>query len=184
MANVTTPINNSLDEVTDPIARAKLSGIQETVFGVSAMIIQSRKSIDEKRGVIAAADAIAQRVIDECVPLSKAAGEEKLDKDEAKIRIDTTQKLAAIIRGMAAENRKELVHLQGQIVGLERAAKSAEEHFNSETAKFQRYQRMEAEDEDELGRQLPETGEDTTLKATPKAIPVRKTKTIKTKASN
>jgi hypothetical protein len=173
--------NESLDEITDPVARAKLAGIQEAVFGIDALIINLRKSVDEKRGVIAASDAIAKRLMEECLPYQKATEEEKIDKDEAKLRIDTIQRMVAIVREVGAENRRDLVHFQGQVAGLEKAAKSAEEKFNGETQKYQRWQRVQAE-EDDLGRKAVEDAEVAVgkqKKVAPKGEPKGKAKGVK-----
>lgn len=174
--------NDSLDEIADPVAKAKLAGIQEAVFGIDALILQIRKTLDEKRGVIAASDAIAKRLMDECLPYQKAVEEEKIDKDEAKLRIDTISRMSGIVRDIAAENRRDLIHFQGQLAGLDKAAKSAEEKFNGETLKYQRWQRIQ-EEEDDLGRKSEAKADDvvegTAKKAKPKAIPGPKAKVPK-----
>jgi hypothetical protein len=141
--------NPTLDEVLDPVARAKLAGIQETVTDVDRLLLSVRKSIDEKRGVIAAADAITKRVIDECAPIAKEVDAEKMDKEEGRHRIETIQKIAKMVRTIAEENKRDLVNLQGQVVGLEKVTKVATERFNGENMKYQRWQRMQAEEAEE-----------------------------------
>jgi hypothetical protein len=138
--------HDNLDEVTDPVTRAKLAGIQESVYSVDAEIVTAKKGIDEKRGVIAAADLIAKRLLDEMAPIQKAADAETMVVAEAKIRIEMVQKLAEIVRNIANENRRDYTLIQGQVMGLEKAAKAMEARFTGEVGKYERWKRMQSED--------------------------------------
>lgn len=138
--------HDNLDEITDPLTKAKLAGIQESVYSVDAEIVVAKKNIDEKRGVIAAAELIAKRLAEETLPIQKAADSEAMDRAEAKIRIEVVQKLAEIVRNIAAENRSDLILIRGQLMGMERATKAMEGRFTGEVGKYERWKRMQAED--------------------------------------
>jgi hypothetical protein len=138
--------HGNLEEITDQIAKAKLTGIQESVYSVDAEIVAIKKNIDEKRGVIAAADLIAKRLLEETLPVQKAADEERMEMPEAKIRIEVIQKLSEIVRNIAIENRNDLILIRGQVMGLERAAKAMEARFAGEVGKYERWKRIQAED--------------------------------------
>jgi hypothetical protein len=138
--------NESLDQINDPVVRAKLAGIQEAVFGIDGDIIQMRRTIEQKQGVIQAAEIIASRLFEECKPIQAAVDAEKMEADEAKIRIEVIQKLVQIVRNIGSENKADLLGLRGQIQGMERAVKRTEERFNGEVTKYERWQRIQAED--------------------------------------
>ena len=173
--------HDNLDEIADPVTKAKLAGIQESVYSVDAEIVAVKKGIDEKRGVIAAADLIARRLLDEALPIQKAADEERMEMAEAKIRIEVIQRLAEIVRNIATENRNDLILVRGQVMGLERAAKAMEGRFTGEVGKYERWKRMQAEDvaEKEARSAATEDAQGAAAEAVSKAEPKQVEKTIK-----
>lgn len=173
--------HDNLDEITDPVTKAKLAGIQESVYSVDAEIVAVKKGIDEKRGVIAAAELIAKRLAEETLPIQKAADSEVMDRAEAKIRIEVVQKLAEIVRNIAAENRSDLILIRGQLMGMERATKAMEGRFTGEVGKYERWKRMQAEDaaEKEARSKATEDAQGAAAEAVSKAEPKQADKNIK-----
>lgn len=173
--------HDNLDEITDPVTKAKLAGIQESVYSVDAEIVAVKKGIDEKRGVIAAAELIAKRLAEETLPIQKAADSEAMDRAEAKIRIEVVQKLAEIVRNIAAENRSDLILIRGQLMGMERATKAMEGRFTGEVGKYERWKRMQAEDAAEKASReaATEDAQGAAAEAVSKAEPKQADKAIK-----
>lgn len=138
--------NKTLEEIKDPVARAKLQGYQEAAFSIDEGLIQTRKSIDEKRGVISAAMVISQRLMLECGPINKAVEDGELDSDVAKTRNKQIVACVNIVNDMVTENQKDLVSMQGQVVGMENAHKRIEKKFKETAAKYERWQRVQEEE--------------------------------------
>lgn len=138
--------NESLEEIRDPVARAKLQGYQEAAFAIDEGLIQTRKSIDEKRGVVSAAMVISQRLMLECSPINKAVDDDNLEPKEAKIRNKQIVAMVKIVDEMAQENRKDLITAQGQVIGFESAHKRVSVKFKETAAKYERWQRIQDEE--------------------------------------
>jgi chromosome segregation ATPase len=143
-----------LEEVQDPISRAKLEGIQQSVYTLDHEIIGARKAIDEKRGVVHAADVIAKRLEAEMGPIQIKLKAEEIEPEEAKARIEQTLKCVQIVKEIGQNNRVDILTLQGQVMGFEKGVKALEGKFNEQAAKYERQQRM-VEEEDELRAPSP-----------------------------
>jgi hypothetical protein len=147
---------NHLDEIQDPVCRAKLKGIQESSYAMDEEIVAIRNAISEKRGVVKACDVIAARILQELNPLSKKIDDGEMEHDEAKIRSDQIKKLATVVSEIGDNNRNDYINLKGQIDGINRVSKLLEGKFNTEAAKYERQQRMLAEDDEEKAAPVPE----------------------------
>lgn len=145
--------NETLTEIKAEGPRAKLEGLQEAVTHIDLQMLQVRNAIEQKRGIVQAADVISKRVFQECTPINQAVEAGDLEPDVAKLRIAEVTRITEIVRGIARDNQNDLIDMQGQLKGLERAANAIGGHFKSEAQKYERYQRMEDDDaEDDLGR--------------------------------
>jgi hypothetical protein len=147
--------NESINEIKEPTARGKLAGLQEMVWELDQAVLEARGSVREKNGVVSASDVIAKRLQQECLVINKKLDDELIPKEEARIRVNQTEALVAIVRSIAEQNRADMNALRGKIEGLQLAATKAGERFKNEAAKYERHQRMEAEEEEEaqaLGR--------------------------------
>ena len=143
---------NNLSEVTDPVARAKLSGIQESVFATDAEITVVNKAIDQKIGAASALDQIGKRIFELCIPIQEKVKAEEVEAAEAKLMINGIKLAVKLCQQYEAELRNDIVEMRGQINGMQRAVVKMGEKFKVEAEKFERYERMEAEgnDRDEL----------------------------------
>jgi hypothetical protein len=149
--------NESLAEIQDPVARAKLEGHQEAVFSVDAELIELRQTILKQRGAVTATDTLAQKVAQFVGVIKKRDDDGQIDHDTAKVQGDVVKELAEFMVNAAAEGRSDLSDLIGQAKGLERASRVIGQRFMNEAQKFERYQRMEEEDAaDELRAEAPE----------------------------
>jgi len=145
--------NETLSEIKADVPRAKLEGLQEAVTHIDLQMLQVRNAIEQKRGIVQAADVISKRIFQECTPINQAVEAGELEPELAKLRISEVTRITEIVRGIARENQTDLIDMQGQLKGLERAANAIGGHFKSEAQKYERYQRMEDEDAgDDLGR--------------------------------
>lgn len=138
-----------LQEIDSPQTRYKLEGYQEVSYSLDEEILRLNKAVDEKRGVVQAADVIAQRLLQECNPIAEAARDEKMEPDEAKIRISVVKQMSDIVKNIGVKNRADLITFQGMIQGIERSRKLIEGRFNDEVGKYERWKRIEAEDAEE-----------------------------------
>lgn len=132
--------NETLNEITDPVARSKLAGIQESVFSVDAEIERVKASLEGKRGMLAAFQLGATRVYDRCGRIHKAVEEGKMDPERGKARVAEVEAASKILRDLAAEQHNDLVNLRGQIDGMERSVQVIGGRFKAEAAKFERWQ--------------------------------------------
>jgi hypothetical protein len=144
--------NETLTEIKADVPRAKLEGLQEAVTHIDLQMLQVRNGIEQKKGIVQAAGVISKRVFQECAPINQAVEAGELEPEIAKLRIAEVSRITEIIRGIERDNRNDLIEMQGQLKGLERAANAIAGHFKSEAQKYERYQRMEDEDDDDLGR--------------------------------
>jgi len=138
--------NPSLEEIKHPETRGRLTGIQEMVLEFDQEVLNLKKSIDERRGVIHASKVIGDRIFQECNVINKKVDDAGLSVEEAKIRIDQVQKIVYIIREIQKENEKDLSQMYGRIAGLEKAGQMAAKRFEDTRLKFERHERMEADE--------------------------------------
>jgi len=148
MQQAATQDYNHLNEIDDPIGRARLKGIQESSYALDDEIVKVRQSVQEKQGVVQACSLLAARVLQECQVLAKAWEEGGMEHDESKIRADQTKKIANIITQIGQTNRNDLNSLRGQIEGINRVQKLLEGRFNDEVRKIERQARMEEDEAD------------------------------------
>lgn len=142
-------INRTLEEVKHPETRAKLEGIQEIVLAMDEEMAKLRKTATEKHGIYMAANAIATRIHQETAAVQSKLDEEKFGPEEAKIRIEQIQRCVTIIREIEENNRREHIVLQGKLLGMEDAVKINQTKFDEALLKYQRWQRIEAEEKAE-----------------------------------
>lgn len=189
-----------LSEVSDPQTRSKLEGFQETSYSIDEQIIRTRTAMEQKRGVVQAADIIATRLFQECIPVNKKVDAEEMDTTEAKIRINQIEKLVQIVRDIKAENSGDLLVLKGVIQGLQKAQAATESKFQETISKYERWQRIEAEDaeeqkvvdeeaKDDASAAASQQGDTKTSPPVPTSRPVssrvkKATKRVKAKKSN
>lgn len=162
-------VNETISEIGNPKSEAKLTGIQEVVFQVDQEIIANRKAIDERRGVVSAAQQIANRVRQEIDKIAGLVHAEELDHEEGKIRSEQTKAIVGVIDEIARNNSGDLTTLIGKLQGLERANELAASRFDAEVLKNERRARMDAEDAED------------DLRAEPKAPVAKKPATRKSK---
>lgn len=154
-----------IEDIKDPICRAKLEAIQGSTRAIDVDVLQAMKALDEKRGLVGAADLIAKRLFQECGPVQKAVKDDKMDSDEAKVRIEVIQSNVHIVNTIVEDARKDVITQQGVIQGLHRAAKINEDRFKNEATKYERWERIQAEDAEEAaeaeagGENVPEADE-------------------------
>lgn len=151
-------VNSSIEAVKSEDVRGRLTAIQESVLELDQEISNSRKQIDEKRGIVNASKAIGDRVFQECNVVQKKIDEKTIEIDEARIRIDQIQRIVYIIREIQKANETEFSMLRGKIVGLEKAADYASKRFEDTRLKYERHQRMEEEEEDRF-KKTPSGGD-------------------------
>lgn len=171
--------NETLSEIKDPVSRSRLEGIQEAVFATDSEILKAHKELDHRRGVAEAAKLMAARMVQECNPIQKMVDDEQMEPAEAKIRIDTIMKMHELCKSIASEAAENVVTLKGQIQGLERAVNSISVKFSDTAAKFERWQRVQDEEADELGREAAEVEQDGKKEGTPVQRPVQPAKHTK-----
>jgi len=140
--------NPSLEEIKHPETRGRLTGIQEMVLEFDQEVLNLKKSIDERRGVVHASKVIGDRIFQECNVINKKVDDSGLSVEEAKIRIDQIQKTVYIIREIQKENERELSQMYGRIAGLEKAGQMAAKRFEDTRLKFKRHERMEADEKE------------------------------------
>lgn len=145
--------NESLGEIEDPVARAKLEGLQEASFGVDHEIIAMRSAVEQQRGAIRQAKVMATLVRAQAGRLATMFEQnpDEMPQDEAKLRADQTNQIANQMDSAVNEAMGDLTALRGQLEGLERAAQAIAGRFTTEATKYERWQRMQ-DDDDELGR--------------------------------
>lgn len=139
-------VNASLEEIKSEDVKGRLTAIQENVLELDQEILNLRKQIDEKRGVVGASKAIADRVSQEMNLVQKKIDDQTVSVEEARIRIDQIQRIVYIIREIHRANEGELVTHRGKISGLEKAAEMAAKRFEDTKMKYERHQRMEEEE--------------------------------------
>lgn len=171
--------NDTLSEIKDPVSRSRLEGLQEAVFAADNEILKAHKELDHRRGVAEAAKLMAGRMVQECNPINKLVDDEQMEPAEAKIRIDTIMKMSELCNTIAKEAADNVMALRGQIQGLERAVKSISSKFAETAAKFERWQRVQDEEADELGREAAEGEQDGKKEDTPVSMPAQDQKHTK-----
>jgi len=175
------PTNETLEEIQDAPTKFKLTGIQEVVFDIDATILETKKALSMKRGIVDATNIIAARLHQERLPIQKMADEEKMAFEEAKARIDQTNKLVSIVQAIGEENKIDLNVIRGKIEGLEHAVKVSEQRFKNEHAKYERWRRIEEEEaeDDPLGRKAAEAAPESKKPTKPVARAKAKAKTAR-----
>ena len=138
--------NTSLEEIKHPETRGRLTGIQEMVLEFDQEVLNLKKAIDERRGVVHASKVIGERIFQECNVVNKKVDDAGLSVEEAKIRIDQIQKNVYIIREIQKENERDLSQMYGRIAGLEKAGQMAAKRFEDTRMKFELHERMEADE--------------------------------------
>lgn len=135
-----------LDEVKDPVSRAKLEGIQQSSQAIDLEIVKARKALDATRALAGATDLIAKRLFQECGPIKDAVAADQMASEEAKIRIEVITSNIQVVQGMQADARNDIATQLGVLNGLDRAQKITEEKFNVEAQKYERWERIQAEE--------------------------------------
>jgi hypothetical protein len=171
--------NETLAEIKDPVSRSKLDGIQEAVYATDNEILKAHKELDHRRGVAEAAKLMAARMVQECNPINKLVDDEEMEPAEAKIRIDTIMKMSELCTSISNEAVENVITLKGQIQGLERAVKSISAKFAETAAKYERWQRVQDEEADELGREATEDEQDGKQEDKPVSRPAQSKKHTK-----
>lgn len=142
--------HDNLVEVTDPVARAKLGGIQESVYSVDLEIQEVKKAIEHKVGGAHALEVVSKAVFELCVSIQAKVKTEEVTPEEAKLVINGIKLAVKTIAAAEHEARQNLVEMRGQVHGMERAVIQMGMKFKVEAEKFERYQRMEEEEDAEL----------------------------------
>lgn len=145
-------MENLDDKVTDPVARAKLAGIQESIFSINQEMTVLKKAIDQKIGAASAIEQVGKRVFELCIPIQQTVKDGKVEPAEAKLTINGIKLSVKMCHIYEAELRKDINDMRGQVSGMERIIVKLGARFNDEAQKFERYERMEDESTDELGR--------------------------------
>lgn len=141
--------NPQLEQIEHPETKAKLTGMQEMASDMGMQVLKLHSDMDQKKGVVAAAGMIAARIHEECKPIQHEVDVEKMEPEEAKIRIDQIQKIVRIVEEIRELNQRDIHVIRGQMEGLKRATDMIENRFNSEVAKYDRHKRMFEDDEEE-----------------------------------
>lgn len=148
---------SNFQEIKDDVARAKLEGLQESVSSIDENILQIRESLKAKRGALSALNDLAQRIMLECNRVNAKVDKDEMATEEAKARIDEITNTVKITRAQAQATQNDMLNLTGQIVGMEKVVSNITAKFNSELAKYQRWEKIQEESEsdvDELGRPI------------------------------
>lgn len=138
--------NQSLDEVKHPETKGKLTGLQELVFDVDKEILQGRQALTEKKAHVSAAEMFSQRLLSECSAIQNQIDEKKITLEEGKQQMAGMKRAIDVSRGFVQDNKSEFLKIQGKLLGLERAVQLTEARFNGEKGKYERWQRIEAEE--------------------------------------
>lgn len=158
--------HENLSTIKDDISRAKLIGIQESVWAVQGEEDAARRQIIEKQGGINALTRCSARVATEAIRLSDEiqglvkAGNLGDKEDEVKAlykeRIKQVQKTVELIDESRKETGIEKLKLEGVVEGIQRAEKASIAKFNGEAAKYERHQREEELDAEAAGAEAEE----------------------------
>jgi len=147
--------NKSLQEIKEPGTRAKLEGIQEVSFDIDAEIASTRKDVDTKKMMVTAINQVANRVFGEAQAIQSAVDKGTMAPEEAKIRMEQTQRITTNIKSFEAECRAEALKAQGKLMGLEQLTLKIGKRFDDTVLKYERHQRMEAEDAEQEAPKPP-----------------------------
>lgn len=148
-------VNESLNEVSHPETRARLTGIQEVVLDFDHEVKSLEKQELERKALLNASAFIAQRLVQECAQMNKRIDDGTLPVEEGRIRIDQSRRMVEVVKTVEGDNRKELFVLQGRISGLRSAAEKAAKRFDETVQKYERHRRMEEEDRAARGEPEP-----------------------------
>ena len=143
---------DKISEVSDPVVRAKLTGIQESVSIVDEDMVAFKKGIELKIGAASALEVAAKEVFALCVPIQKKVKADEVSPEEAKLTINGIKLAVTIINQRAQAARDDIIKMRGQVAGMERAIQKMGEKFNVEAQKYERHERMAKEDADDLSQ--------------------------------
>lgn len=147
--------NKSLQEIKEPGARAKLEGIQEVSFDIDAEIASARENVGTEKMMVTAINQVATRVFGEAQAIQVAVDRGTMAPEEAKIRMEQTQRITSSIKTFEAECRAEALKAQGKLMGLEQLVLKIGKRFDDTVLKYERHQRMEAEDAEQEAPKPP-----------------------------
>jgi hypothetical protein len=147
--------NETLNEVTDPKTRGKLTGLQEVVFDVDAEVNRLQQAINAQKALVDASEAIAKRMKDEYKVITAKMDNDEIDHREAKVRMDQAKKMVKAINDAKAESEKDLAKMEGQMVGLRKASGYGAKRFEDAKLKWERQKRTFEEDEEDELRSEP-----------------------------
>lgn len=161
-------------EINDPYSLAKLSGLQLSITKLEEMAIAVRNSIPEKRGIINGCVALAKRVRDETRQINYLVEKEKIEVEEAKIRVDQTLKNANIIDEIAAINRTDLKSMEAKIVAHKEAAETLAKKYKELAVKYETDERIAKEESKEEPKEEPKEESKEEPKEEPKLKPAKR----------
>lgn len=141
--------NPSIGEVNDPQVRSKLEGFQESVADIAREMEKLDDAIERKKGVVEGCATLANRVRDECKSTMNLVDKEEMDPEEAKIRNDQTMKIVQLLSEIGERNTRDLVVMEGRREGLSQSCDVIEKRFYTEAGKYERWIRIEQEEEAE-----------------------------------
>lgn len=138
--------NDTVEQIDNPSTKGKLEGMQEVANDFGAYVMKLHSDLEQKKGVVAAAKMIAARIMAEREPIQHEIDVEKMDPDEAKIRINQIEKIAFIVQDIERNNHTDITLIRGRIEGLKVATDLVENRFNGEIGKHERWKRIEEEE--------------------------------------
>ena len=130
--------NRSIQEVTDPKTRTKLTTVQEMAYEYSKSIMDCKRALDEKRGIVNAAKIIADRIMAECNIVDRDLEEEEVKPEIAKERKAMIVRISNIVTEIGLRNQNDLTMLEGKLAGLELALNLADKRFKAIVAEEER----------------------------------------------
>lgn len=140
------PTNKTLDEVKEPGTRGKLEGFQEVSFDVDTEIKNVKRDIEARKVTAQVANLLGARIFGEAQFIQGQVDKSAMLPDEAKIRMDQTRKITDMVRTFEGEMKAEAIKLSGKLSGLEQTSQLLSKRFTDTSLKYERHQRMEAED--------------------------------------
>lgn len=149
------PTNKTLDEVKEPGTRGKLEGFQEMSFDIDTEIKTTKRDIEARKVTAQVANLLGARIFGEAQYIQGQVDKSAMLPEEAKIRMDQTRKITDMVRTFEGEMKAEAIKLSGKLSGLEHTSQLLGKRFSDTTAKYERHQRMEAEDAENNPRTPP-----------------------------
>lgn len=142
-----TPENKSLDEIKDPLKKAKLTGIQEVAYDLDAQLVEARTNVAQCRSEARVVNVVAMKILEECAKITKGLKDGLFTKEETRVRVDQTKKLIDVIQSYREERVAESRNSAVKLEALERAHAAVTSRFDQEARQAERWQRIHEEDE-------------------------------------